>query len=352
MNSNYIIDPSDSIARLCSENGLFLEDDYYMSMSHNEIPKNFWERVDKTDTSNRKIVIIGSYETPMLVTKSAFLAYALAKPQNITVKVSGKDEAILLEEMFKQNSKYNDGEYSVYQSKKDELSSSGAWLRDVEDATDVIVYGGIDTLSFFNMEPKKNRNVYLHKPKFSFGIVSKECLENEDNLAGLVGDFISFFGEGTLSPKFYITLGKLSDDQLIYIADCINNEQDIIKEFRAKLPLSKKSLIVHEQSLTNFIFPNVKKSNFDNLEFLSPLYGDVRLIETKNEEEIEEFVIEYEKIISSIAIEENTLGHMVAGWEVDIPRYCDIGSMQFPYFYEPYDEIDDMLVYGGDITTF
>jgi hypothetical protein len=103
MNSNYIIDPSDTIAQMCSENGIFLDDDYYMAMSHNEVPASYWKKVKESAQSNRKIVIVGSHEVPMSITKSAFLAQTLAKPEKLTIKVSGKDEAILLKQMFDQN---------------------------------------------------------------------------------------------------------------------------------------------------------------------------------------------------------------------------------------------------------
>jgi len=349
MNSEYIVDPSDSIAQLCSENGIFLEDDYYMAMSHNEVPSSYWKRSTEAEQTERKIVILGAYETPMTVTKSAFIAQTLAKPKKLTVKVSGKDEAILLNEMFKQNEQYSDCKFSVYQSKKEELASSAAWLRDVEEATDLIIFGSLETLYFLDSESTKNQNVWIHKPKFSFGVVSKECLEDEDNLAGLVGDFISYYGEGTLAPRFYATLGKLSNDQMTYIADAINNEQDIIQEFRNKLPFSKKFMQIQTMPIEKFIYPHVKKSSFESPEFLSPLFGDVRLVELKNEIELENFFENYEEVISSVAMSEDVLGDIFAGLENDIPRYCDIGSLQFPYFYEPYDHLDDLYVYGDNV---
>lgn len=352
MKSEYIVDPSDSMAVSCSENGLFLEDDYYMAMSHNEISENYWKRIGNIEKTNRKIAIVGAYETPMTITKSAFLALTLAKPEKLTIKVSGKDESMLLKQMYEQNKQHHECEFAVYQSKTEELASSVAWLRDVEEATDVTVFGGLDTLSFFNMKSEDNQNVYLHKPKFSFGIASRECLDDEENLMGLVGDFLSYFGEGTLAPKFYVTLGKLSNDQMNFITDCIMKEEDLIKEFRAKLPLSKKTLLLHDKTVNNFISPHVKKSTFENIEFLSPLFGDIRLIEARHESDIENFVNEYNKVISSIALEEETMGDLAAGMEIDIPRYCDIGSLQFPHFYEPYDEIDELDIFNNDIEIY
>jgi hypothetical protein len=352
MDSNYIIDPSSSIAELCSESGRFLEDDYYMAMSHHELPNNYIDRINKLEKSDRRIVIVGSKETPMTVTKNAFMALTLAKPEKLTIKAFGEDESILLNEMFQQNKKYHDCDYSVYQSKREEFASNGAWLRDIESATDVVVFGGLDTISFFNMESRTEQNIYLHKPKFSLGIVTKECLENEDNLLGLAGDFISFFGEGKLAPKFYITLGKLSDDQLIYIADCMKSEEDLLKEFRAKLPFSKKSLMINEKMFGNFIFPHVRNATFDSKDLMTPLFGDVRLIEAQHEGQIEDFISEFSENISSIAIDEEMLGDMVAGWDFDIPRYCDIGSMHFPYFYEPVDEVDDLDIYSKKFEEF
>ena len=352
MDSHYILDPSDTIAELCSENGHFLEDDYYMAMSHNEVPASYWDRVKKIEQSDRQIVIVGSHETPMTIVKNAFLAYTLAKPKKLTVKASCQDDSIMLKEMLAQNEIYNGGEYNVYHSKKEELASNGAWIRDIEDATDVMVFGGMDTLSFFGMEATDKKSVYLHRPKFSFGIVSKECLENEDNLAGLAGDFLSFFGEGTLAPRFYMTLGKLSNDQLTYLADCMKNEEDIIKEFRAKLPLSKKTFLLNNKMFDQYIYPHIKVSNMDNPEFISSLFGDMRLIEVNNEEQVLTFLSEYEQIVSSVALEEETMGDFVAGWPYHIPRFCDIGSLQFPYFYEPIDDVDDVEIYKKDTDIF
>jgi len=352
MNSNYIVDPSDTIAQMCSENGVFLDDNYYMSMSHHELPYEYWDRIKKIKPTKKKIVIVGAKETPMTITKSAFMALTLSKPEKLTIKTFGKDESILLNEMFQQNKKHHECEYAVYQSKREEFASNGAWLRDIENATDVIVFGGLDTISFFNMESKIKQNIFLHRPKFSFGIVSKECLDNEDNLAGLAGDFVSFFGEGILAPKFYITLGKISDDQKIYIADCMKSEKDMIKEFRSKLPLSQKTSLINELMFSTFTSPHVRKSTFDSIDFFNPLLGDVRLIEAQHEGQIEEFVEKYENNISSIAINENTLGDMVANWEVDIPRYCDIGSLHFPHFYESTDDVDDLEIYSNNFKDF
>jgi hypothetical protein len=349
MNSPYIIDPSDTIAKMCSESGRFLEDDYYMAMSHNEVPESYWKKTNNAKNVKKRIVIVGSQESPMTITKNAFLALTLAKPDKLTIKINTHDEAILLKEMYQQNKKIHECDFSVYHTKKQELATSGAWLRDLENSTDIIVFGSLETLLLFDMETTQKHNFYLRKPKISFGIVTKECLDNEDNLAGLAGDFLSFFGEGKLAPKFYITLGKLSKDQMIYIADCMRNEEETIKEFRAKLSLSKKSLLIQENTYSNSIYPHVKKSTFDNPEFLAPLFGDVRLIEVQHEGQIEEFVEEYAMAVSTIALEEDTLGDMAAGWEFDIPRYCSIGSMQFPYFYEPVDEIDDIEIFNNDL---
>lgn len=352
MNSQYILDPSDAIARRCSEVGGFLEDDYYMSMSHNEVPSSYWHNVEEKKDSNRRIVILGTNEPPMTITKNAFLAHTLAKPEKLTVKVSSKDEAILLREMFSQNDHYSDCEYFVYQSMQEELESNGAWLRDVEQATDIVVFGGLDTISFLDMESTKDQNVWIHKPKFSFGVVTKECLDNEDNLAGMVGDFISYFGEGTLAPRFYATIGNISKDQIDYIVECIKNEQDIIQEFRNKLPFSKKFVQIQSTPFEKFIYPHIKKSNFDSPEFLAPLFGDIRIVEVKGEHHLKEFIYEYQNVISTIALDEDTMGDTAASWDLEIPRYCDIGSMQFPYFYEPIDHLDDMYVYSDNTKLF
>jgi hypothetical protein len=349
IDSQYIVDPSETIAKMCSEDGLFLEDDYYIAMSHYEVPDSYWRRIKNTEKTDRKIVILGSQEAPMTITKNAFLAQTLAKPKKLTIKTSNADEAILLKEMYAQNKKYNDCDFAVYHNKKEELASNGAWLRDIEEATDVIVYSGMDTISFFHMKSSEKQNFYLHRPKFSFGIVTKDCLDDEDLLAGLVGDFISFFGEGTMAPRFYITLGKLSEDQMLYIADCMKNEEDLIKEFRSKLPLSKRTFMIHEMTFSNFAYPYVRTSSFYSPEFISPLFGDVRLIQAKNESEIINFLEEYENTISTVALNEETLGDFVARWDYDVPRFCDIGSMQFPYFYEPFDDIDDLEIYGEEI---
>ena len=349
MNSNYIIDPSDSIAELCDEKGSFLEDNYYLSMSHYEVPDSYWKKVEEAKQSDRRIVIIGSQDTPMMITKSAFMAYTLAKPEKITVKVPNADEAILLNEMFNQNKHYADCEYNVYHNKKQELASSGAWLRDIENATDVIIYGGLETISFFNMETVDKQNIYIHKPKFSFGIVTKDCLEDEDNLAGLAGDFLSFFGEGILAPKFYAILGKLENYQTEYIIDCMRNEEDLIKEYRSKLPLSKKSMIMIEKTFGDFIAQNVQNAHFDIINPFGPTLGDMRLLNIENEGQIKDFVSENASMISTIALEEDTMGDMVAGWNVDIPRYCDIGSMHFPYFYEPFDDINELEIYKNNV---
>ena len=349
MNSNYIIDPSDSIAELCDEKGSFLEDNYYLSMSHYEVPESYWNKVKNAKQSDRKIVIIGSHETPMMITKTAFMAYTLAKPEKLTVKVPDADEAILLNEMFNQNKQYADCDYSVYHSKEQELASNGTWLRDIENATDVIVYGSLDTLSFFNMKSIDKQNIYIHKPKFSFGIVTSECLENEDNLAGLAGDFLSFFGEGVLAPSFYAILGKLKKYQTDYIIDCMKSEEDMIKEYRSKLPLSKKSLLMLEKTFSSYTENNIQESKIDYINFFGPLFGDIRLVNLESEDQIKNFVLQHSDFISTIALEENTMGDMVAGWDIEIPRYCDIGSMHFPYFYEPFDDIDDLEIYKNSV---
>jgi hypothetical protein len=352
MNSNYIIDPSDAVAGMCYQNGHFLEDDYYTAMTNNEVPDSYWKQVSNANKSERKIVIVGSHDIPMKITKSAFIALTLAKPKKLTIKSSCADETVLLKKMFVQNQTYNDCEFAVYHNKKDELASNVAWLRDIEDATDVVVFGGLDTLSFFGSSAKSNQNLYFRKPKFSFGIVTRECLEDEDNLVGLVGDFLTYFGEGSYAPRFYITLGSLTKDQLLFISDCMHNERDLVNEFRAKLPWSKKTMLLHEKTYSKFEYPYIRKSSFDSPEFLMPLFGDIRLIQAKNENEIEKFLYEYEEVVSTIALQDETAGDLVAGLDLDIPRYCDIGSMQFPFFYENFDEVDELEIFNNNFDSF
>ena len=347
MLNQYILEPFDKVAKKCSEVGRFPEDDYRMAMSSSEVPESYWTQVGEADESDRKIVIVGAQSVPMATTKSAFLAQTLAKPKKLTIKAPSPDEAILIRETLEYNKEFSNTEFFVYENKSEELKSDGAWLRDLEEATDVVVFGGQETVSFFDKSYAEKASVHLHGPKFSFGIVDAESLESEDNLAGLAGDFLSYYGEGCLSPRFYITIGDLTDDQMTYLVDCMKEEEEEIKEFRSKLPLSKKSLLVQQMTNSNYLAPYIRVSSFDSSEYLTPLFGDIRLINVDDPFMVEAFTENFESMISTIALEEEELGDLVAGWEVSIPRYCDIGSMQFPYFYEKFDVVDDFEIYGG-----
>jgi hypothetical protein len=348
MDNKYILEPSVELAEFAADHGHFTAEDYIIAMESNIVPQQYWKRVESQKESARKVVIIGSHEAPMMVTKSAFLALTMAKPEKLTIKSSCADETALLKKMIDQNKVFHECDSAVYYGKDEELQSNAAWLKDIETATDVIVFGGIENITFLLSENINNNKFFVHKPKFSLGVVTADCLDDEDNLAGFAGDFLSYFGEGVLGPRFYITLGKLHEDQLVYIEDCIRTEMDAIMEFRSKLPLAKQVHVLQDKMASEFIYPHIKKAKFEDSNILSPLFGDVRIVEARSEDEIYEFVEKYENNISTIAVNEDTMGDMVAGWEVEIPRYCDLGSMQFPYFYEQYDTVDDLSIFYND----
>jgi len=347
MLSQYILEPTDRVAEACSKVGRFLEDDYTMAMSSSDISIAYSEQIPSTPNSDRKIVIVGAQSVPMATAKSAFLAQTLAKPEKLTIKAPSPDESLLIRESLEANKDKSHTEYYVYENRSEELASNAAWLTDLEEATDIVVFGGQETVSFFEKSNLQDTRLHLHGPKFSLGFVTADLLQDEDYLDAMIGDFLSYYGEGCLSPKFYTIVGSLDEDQLYYLKDSVESESDLIEEFRSKLPLSKKSIVVQQFTYSTFLSPHIRTSNFSTPEFLSSLFGDLRLVQINDPDSLESLVLSYKDSISTIAVEEDDLGDVVAGWDVDVPRYCDVGSMQFPYFYEKFDTVDDFEIYGG-----
>lgn len=343
MPKQWIINPEVDMVGVLSQYGRFLETDYRMAIEAMEIPREFEEYTEK---SGRKFVIIGAKSVPGATAKSVFLCLKLAGPESVTIKAPTLDEYFLIENVIEHYGK--DVRTKVFNTASDELKLSEEWRTALEEATDVVVFGGQDTVDAFIGLESEHRTVHVHGPKFSFGVIRAEDL-TPVTINEICFDFFSFYGEGCLSPKFYIIVGRVSEKQWKEISDIMTVMYgEMVDQFRGKLPLTRKSELVQQFISANYVQKYIRREELISPEIFTTLYGDARFCVVDYLDEIEEFIEKWHSSISTVAClrEDDRINDILE--DLMVTRICDLGYMQFPQFFEQFDTVDDFDIYVGD----
>lgn len=342
--SHWIINPSIDMVSVLEQYGRFLENDYRMAIESMWIPDTFDEYSEKT---GRKFIIIGGKERPGIIAKSVFLCLKLGGPESITVHVPNLDEMFMVQNVLEY---YGEGvKHKVFSVHHDMLNLDAEWREEMENATDIIVYGDKNTIESWREFETVDRHVWEHGYNFSFGIVQATTL-TQKIINDICFDFFSYYGEGRLAPKFYFVIGRRSKKLIENFAmNMVANYSMPIKEYRSKLPLTRKSDLTREMLSANYAAKFIRVDMLNSDELFGNLYGDVRLVFVDGLDEVRNFIGKWRDSISTVAI----------NWEDDpevldlledemIIRICNVGDMQFPDFFEQYDAVDDFNVYVSD----
>jgi len=342
MHKQWVVNPEVDLVSTLAEYGRFLENDYRMAIEHLWIPRDFEEYTEK---SGRKFVIVGAKSVPTATAKSVFLCLKLAGPESLVVKAPTIDEYFLILNVIDY---YGEGvDCKVYNNSSDELRLNHEWIDALNSATDIVVFGGQETVDAFTELETENKNVHIHGPKFSFGVIRAEDL-TPTNINEICFDFFSFYGEGCLSPKFYVIVGKPTKKQWAMINDTmVLNFGAPIEEFRDKLPLTRKSELVQQFITADFIGKYVRKEKLNSPEVFTNLYGDARFCVVDYLEDVQDFIEKWRSQISTVAALEEDFAILDILEDNMVTRICPIGEMQFPGFFEPFDTTDDFDIYVG-----
>ena len=341
-NTLYYINNDNNLSSILSQFGTFLESDYERLFSNSIIPSNF---TPHKNNSHRNIVIVGSDGTPLLTSKSVFLALQLSGADTINIKPSSLDEALIIENIIKYNNMFTI-KTSVHVGTDQEIELSSSWIDVINNATDIIVFGDNQTIKYYKTLENEYRRIYTHEDKVSFGIVNSNSI-TDILIDNICFDFFNFYGFGSLSPKFYIFIGDISQETLTEIGNtysAVYGEQ--IEEFRSKLNF------VQQSNLTRFItrekisrYIHIIR-DFNNLQ-INNLYGDIRIVMVKTIEEADQLISMLKNDISTIAVDpcDEEIVSMV---EFNMPsRICNIGSMHALHFWDSVDEQSDFDIFNG-----
>ena len=342
MPREWIINPGPDLVQNCADVGRFLESDYRTAIKNNAIPMGFEENFEPSD---RRFVIIGARSVPIATAKSVFLCLRLAGAESIVVKAATDDEGFLVQNVFDHWTPTGT-DVELFSMGSDKLRDLPKWNERINNATDLVVFGGDDTAKAFSEFENRKRNVYIHGPKFSFGVIHVKDL-TMSRLADICFDFATFYGEGCLSPRFLVLVGQL-DPSWLYEASLIMQAEygNQIEEFRNKLPMLRKSNLVQELVESNIVHKFVRLENIADKKIVtSELYGDTRFVNIKNLSELKPFLEHWRSKISSIACLEDDSSTIELLKSKDVTRICSFGEMQFPHFYEQFDPVDDFDIY-------
>lgn len=322
--------------------GLFLEEDYERLINDSIIPFNFSSNSRKT---NRKIVIIGSDNTPLLVSKSVFAALQLSGASSLDVKPSSLDEALIVENIIKNNN-INNMRATVHIGTDPEVELSSPWREVIDEATDIIVFGDYQIVEYYKTLGNKTRKIYTHENKISFGITRSSSITDSliDNMSL---DFFNFYGFGSLSPKFYVSIGEIDLEVLERISDVYSSVYgEKIEEFRSKLNFVQKtnlSKLIVQNKMFHYI--NTTR-NIGTLE-LNNLFGDIKILVVNSMEDVDKLIDVLSESISTIAVDpldEETISMVESNMP---PRICNIGSMHALDFWESVDSLSDFDIYNN-----
>ena len=342
MPREWIINPGPDLVNNCAAVGRFLESDYRTAIKNNAIPMGFEENFEP---SGRRFVIIGARSVPIATAKSVFLCLRLAGAESVVVKTATEDEGFLVKNVFQHWTPIGT-DTELFSMGSDQLRDFPEWNKRIEDATDLVVFGDDDTAKTFVEFENRKRNVYVHGPKFSFGIIHVKDL-TMSRLADICFDFATFYGEGCLSPRFVVLVGNY-DPNWLYEASLIMQAEygQQIEEFRNKLPLLRKSNLVQELVSSNMVHKFVRLESLRETKIITgELYGDARFVNVKTLADLKPFLEHWRSRISSVACLEDDEPVRELLKAKDIVRTCSFGEMQFPHFYEQFDPVDDFDIY-------
>jgi hypothetical protein len=337
----YYINNNNNFSSILDQFGEFLESDYERLISSSIIPPYF---TPQNHNSHRKIAIVGSDGTPLTVSKSVFLALQLSGADSIDIKPSSLDEALIIENIIKNNNIYKI-KTGVHVGTDPEVELSSSWMDIINNATDIIVFGDFKTVEYYKTLATEHRRIYIHEDKVSFGVVNSDSI-TDTLIDNICFDFFNFYGFSSLSPKFYIFIGEPDPKLLTKINDIyslIYSEQ--IEEFRAKLNF------VHQSNLVRFI---TKEKTHRYLHIIrdinhfqiNNLYGDIRLLIVSSIEGANQLIGMLRNDISTIAIDpcDEEIVSMV---EFNMPsRICNIGSMHSLDFWDSVDDQSDFDIFN------
>lgn len=343
MNNNYYINNDNNLSSILSQFGGFLESDYERLINNSIIPPYFTPHNYKT---KRKIVLIGSDGTPLTISKTIFLALQLSGADIIDIKPLSLDEALIIENIIKNNNIY-EIKTCVHVGTDQEVELSSSWRNIINDATDIIVFGNFETVKYYKTLATKHRRIYTHEDKISLGIVNSNSITDKliDNICF---DFFNFYGTSSLSPKFYIFIGEPDPEILTKISNMYSSVYgEQIEEFRSKLNFVKQSNLVRfitKEKISRYlqVFRGINSFQINNT------YGDIRIYIAKSIEEANEIVSMLRDDISTIAVDpcDQEIVSMV---EFNMPpRICNIGSMQSLDFWDSVDEQSDFDIFNDN----
>jgi hypothetical protein len=341
----WMVNPPVGMADILAQYGRFLAPDYRMLFESLYIPSIFEDDLTPTD---RRFVIIGGDENPLLLARSVFLCARLSGAESIDIKSSHIDDIILADDILNNHA---DGiEHHSHMSLFEGVHYSKKWSEALNNATDIVVFGDDNTLRYYRSYESPSRKVWEYTNSFSFGIVKAEEINHTMSL-GICADFVHYYGHGRLAPKFYFVIGKLTKKIIHMISGAmVTMFRDSVEEYREKLPLTKKSNLTEKYINSHYGSFYVRINKLDDEDLFSPLFGDVRLVQVDSMDEIQEFMEQYQDQISTVAVSyDETNDEMFEDiCDMMVARVCDIGDMQFPDFFEQYDLIDDFTIYVRD----
>ena len=325
--------------------GRFLEEDYRMAIESMWVPEMFDE--DLTPTG-RRFVIVGGKDNPTLFCKSVFLCLKLAGPERIDVRSTQLDETFMVQNLLEHHA--GDIPYRVFVPAMEGIGLNNDWNVALENATDIVVFGNNNAINTYRDYETVNRRVWEYNEKFSFGVVRSEDL-GAIVTNSICFDFAAYYGDGRLAPKLYFVIGNLTKKMIdAFSENMIAIYRPFIEQYRSKLPLTRKSDFAQQYILSHYEMPYVRIDRLDmkdpDWNVLQPLYGDVRLIQVDELDDVKDFIIKYKDSISTVAINsEDDWDTLDLLDDMMIPRVCEFGDMQFPGFFEQYDVIDDFEIY-------
>lgn len=343
MSKRWIINPEADLLSKCETVGRFLTSDYKTAIRNSEIPEDF---EDMLEPSGKRFVIIGAKSVPMATAKSVFLCLRLSGADSVAIKAPTEDEAWLIKNVL-DNWTPDGVETKIFSIGSTQLSELPEWNNVISQATDLVVFGGEDTAKAFEEFETDFRKIHIHGPKFSFGIINAKDLSIA-RLRDICSDFGAYYGEGCLSPKFYVIVGDVKDEWF-YEASLIMQADygQKIEEFRAKLPLNKKSEIVQGLAMSNILYKYVALEDLEEKKVFAPLYGSTRFVVVDDYRDLWEFMDKWKYRISTVACLEEDEEAVFLTDSFDVIRTCAFGVMQFPEFDEQFDHVDDFDIYIG-----
>jgi len=329
--------------QVLAQYGSFLEDDYRMLIESMMIPRTFDEYSEKT---NRNFIIVGGKERPGIIAKTVFLCIKLAGPESVSVYVPTLDEMFLVQNVFDH---YADGiKTKLFATPLDFLSLDSKWRDAIDKATDIIVYGNDEVVTRWRDYETVERHVWEHGNGISFGIARAENLTRA-LINEICFDFFCYYGEGRLAPKFYFIIGEYSKQLIeMFAMNMMVNYAPFIEEYRSKLPFTRRSDLTREILNTTYFAKYIRVFDLNSDDLFDTLYGDVRLVFIDDISVIDEFFDRWRNCISTVAVDWDEDDMLEILEDNMVPRICNYGDMQFPEFFEPYDELDDFSVYVSD----